>query len=121
MATFQKFEDIQVWQKARQATKRIYETTKNHEFSKDFGLANQVRRASVSVMSNIAEGNGRKTNKDFANFLVMSHGSAGEVQSHLYVALDLGYINHDEFSELYNSFDEISRMTMSLCRHLLKN
>ncbi len=71
-------------------------------------------------MANIAEGNGRKTNKDFANFLVMSHGSAAEVQSHLYIALDLGYISESEFSELYKVFDEISRMTMSLCKHLQK-
>ncbi|HEV7642641.1 MAG TPA: four helix bundle protein [Pyrinomonadaceae bacterium] len=120
MATFQRFEEMQVWQKARQATKCVYEITRNEIFSRDFGLANQIRRASVSVMANIAEGNGRKSNKDFANFLVMSHGSAAEVQSHLYIALDLGYINENEFSEIYKLFDEISRMTMSLCKHLQK-
>lgn len=92
MATFTKFEDIQAWQKARQATKKIYEVSRNKPFSLDL-VYDQIRRSAVSVMSNIAEGNGRRTNKDFANFLVLSHGSAAEVQSHLYVAFDLEYIN----------------------------
>lgn len=118
MSTFKKFEEIQAWQKARQATKRVYEVSRNKLFSRDFGLCDQIRRSSVSVMSNIAEGNGRRPNKDFANFLVLSHGSAAEVQSHLFVALDLSYISEDEFSELYKAFDEVSRMTMSLCQHL---
>lgn len=118
MATFKRFEDIQAWQKARQATSKIYKVTRNNLFSRDFGLSDQIRRSAVSVMSNIAEGNGRRTNKDFANFLVLSHGSAAEVQSHLYVALDLEYIGKDEFEELYGMFDEVSRMTMSLCQHL---
>lgn len=118
MATFKRFEDIQAWQKARKATKRIYEITGNQNFARDFGLRDQIRRASVSVMANIAEGNGRRTNKDFANFLVQSHGSAAEVQSHLYVALDLDYINKEGFSDLYQMFDEISRMTMALSIHL---
>lgn len=83
MASFKRFEDIQAWQKARLATKRVYEITRNKDFAKDFGLCDQIRRASISVMSNIAEGNGRKTNKDFAHFLVQSHASAAEVQSQL--------------------------------------
>lgn len=89
MAAFQKFEDIKAWQKARELTKEIYLATSDNLFSKDFGLRDQIRRASVSMMANIAEGYGRKTNKDFAHFLVIAHGSAAETQSHLYIALDL--------------------------------
>ncbi len=118
MATFKRFEEIQAWQKARLATKRVYQVSKNCEFAKDYGLCNQIRRASVSVMANIAEGNGRRTNNDFAAFLNQAHGSAAEVQSHLYVALDLGYIGQVDFDEVYNLFDEISRMLMALAQHL---
>jgi four helix bundle protein len=118
MATFKRFEEIQAWQKARLATRRVYQVSKKGEFVKDFGLCNQIRRASVSVMANIAEGNGRRTNNDFAAFLNQAHGSAAEVQSHLYVALDLEYLGQDDFAEIYNLFDEISRMLMALAQHL---
>ncbi len=69
-------------------------------------------------MANIAEGNGRRTNKDFASFLSQAHGSAAEVQSHLYVALDLEYLGQDDFNEIYGLFDEVSRMLMALAQHL---
>lgn len=118
MATFKRFEEIHAWQKARLATKRVYQVSKKTEFAKDFGLCNQIRRAAVSVMANIAEGNGRRTNNDFASFLVQTHGSAAEVQSHLYVALDLEYINQEDFEEIFSLCDEISRMSMALAQHL---
>src|SRR5688572_22315488 len=118
MASFRKFEDIEAWQKARLLTNHVYEVTRDAEFSRDFGLRDQIRRASNSVMANIAEGFGRRTNKDFANFLVMAHGSVAEVQSHLYIARDQTYITDTSFHELYTLADEISRMTMSLCQHL---
>ncbi len=121
MATFKNFEEIVAWQKARILTKRIYQVTADGKFSRDFGLSDQIRRASVSIMANIAEGFGRRTNKDFANFLVIAHGSAAEVQSHLYIALDLGYLLEETFDELYKLVDEISRMTMTLCQHLRKS
>jgi len=121
VAGFQRFEDIKAWQKARELTKEIYLTTSDNLFAKDFGLRDQIRRASVSIMANIAEGFGRRTNKDFANFLVISHASAAETQSHLYIALDLNYISSEKFTELYQLLDEISRMTMALCQHLRKN
>lgn len=101
MAKFKKFEEIQAWQKARKATTEIYKLTNKGDFSKDFGLREQIRRASVSIMANIAEGHGRRTNLEFANFLNISRGSAAEVQSHLYVALDLNYINRNEFDGIY--------------------
>lgn len=83
MATFKKFEDIQAWQKARRLTTRIYSITTSGRFSQDYGLRNQVQRASVSIMANIAEGFGRHSDKEFANFLSISHASVSEVQSHL--------------------------------------
>src|SRR5437763_16866023 len=100
MATFTRLEDIQVCKKARQLTKKIYEITANGDFAKDYGLRNQIQRASVSIMANIAEGFGRRSDKEFANFLNMAHGSATEVQYHLYVALDLAYISAVTFKEL---------------------
>jgi len=118
MAGFKKFEEIQAWQKARKATKRVYEVTSDGKFAKDFGLRDQIRRASVSVMANIAEGQGRFSNKEFANFLNIAHGSTAETQSHLYVALDLQYLNQDSFNELYDLLSEVARMTMSLMKHL---
>ncbi len=118
MAAFKKFEEIKAWLKARAATKRVYEVTSDGRFAKDFGLRDQIRRYAVSVMANIAEGQGRFSNKEFANFLNMAHGSVAETQSHLFVALDLKYLAEAAFSELYDLFDEIARMTMSLMKHL---
>jgi len=118
MPTFRKIEDIQAWQKARHATRLIYELTANGNFAKDFGLRNQIQRASVSIMANIAEGFGRRSDKEFANFLNMAHGSISETQSHLYVALDLSYIDHQSFTKLYELLDEVSRMTLVLAQHL---
>src|SRR5207253_10774367 len=116
MATFTRFEDIQAWQKARQVTKIIYEITADGRFAKDYSLRDQNQRASVSIMANIAEGFGRHSDKEFANFLNMAHGSVSEVQSHLYVAFDLSYIDQASFSTLYNLLDEISRMTLALAQ-----
>ena len=118
MATFKRFEDIQAWQKARQVTKIIYEITSNKSFAKDFGLCGQIQRASVSIMANIAEGFGRHSDKEFANFLNIAHGSTAETQSHLYIALDLQLIDQAIFKKLYDLLDEISRMTLSLTNHL---
>lgn len=121
MAGFRKFEDILAWQKAREVTRDIYQTTTQGDFSKDFDLRSQIRRASISIMANIAEGFGRRSDKEFANFLNISHASACEVQSHLYIALDLNYINQERFNILYNSLSEITRMIYSLTEHLRKS
>jgi len=120
MAVFKRFEDIKAWQKARDVTKLVYRISSDEKFFRDYGLRDQIRRSAVSIMANIAEGNGRKTNKDFANFLVIAHGSAAETQSHLYVALDLEYINQEQFTDVYEKLEETSKMTMALCTHLLK-
>lgn len=118
MATFKSLEDIQAWQKARQITRMVYEATVEGQFARDYGLRDQVRRASVSIMANIAEGFGRRSDKEFANFLNIAHGSISEVQSHLYVALDLNYIDQTSFARLNSLLDEISRMTLVLAQHL---
>ncbi len=118
MATFKRFEDIQAWQKARRVTRKIYEATATDRFARDFGLRDQIQRASISIMANIAEGFGRHTDKDFANFLSMAHASVSEVQSHLHVALDLSYVSEELFTEVDGLLDEVSRMTLVLARHL---
>ena len=120
MATFKRFEDILAWQKARQLTKEIYKITASRPFAQDYGLQRQLQRASVSIMANIAEGFGRHSDKEFANFLNISHASVSEVQSHLYVALDLAYIPNSVFEELYRLLDEVGRMTFMLAVHLRK-
>lgn len=118
MATIRRFEEIQAWQKARAITRMIYEATTQGNFERDFGLRDQIRRASVSVMANIAEGYGRRTDRDFAKFLDIAQGSLSETQSHLYIALDLGYVSDGQFDAIYAGLDEVGKMVNSLARHL---
>ncbi|RLB79363.1 MAG: four helix bundle protein [Deltaproteobacteria bacterium] len=101
MASIEKFEDIEAWQKARELTREIYRLTNQRAFAKDFGLRDQARRAAVSIMSNIAEGFGRGGNREFIQFLSMAKGSVSEVQAQLYVAVDAGYLTKDQFQQLY--------------------
>jgi four helix bundle protein len=121
MAGFKSFEDIKARQKAREVTRAIYRATTNGDFSKDYDLKSQIRRASISIMANIAEGFGRRSDKEFANFLNISHASACEVQSHLYIALGMNYTNQEDFKNLYDSLNEITRMLYALCEHLRKS
>ena len=121
MAKFSKFEEIVAWQKARDITLKVYKATSDGVFAKDFGLRDQIRRASVAIMANIAEGHGRRTNSEFANFLNLARGSAAEVQSHLHIAVGLNYISQEEFSDLYLGLDEVSRMTLALAQYLRQN
>lgn len=116
----EKFEDIEAWQKARKLVEEVYQVTGRGRFSMDFGLRDQIRRAAVSIMSAIAEGFGRRSNREFANFLNYSHGSIAELQSNLYVALDLDYIKKETCKSLYKQSDEISRMVLSLSAYLRK-
>lgn len=118
MATFKKFEEIIAWQKARAAVGLIYKLTSDGKFSKDFGLRDQIRRSAISIMANIAEGSGRKTDKEFANFLNIAHGSVTETQSHLYIARDLDYLSDEAFGPIFSLLDEVGRMTMALMKHL---
>ena len=104
------FEELNVYQKARNLTNEIYAITRKAPFAKDFSLLDQLRRAAVSVISNIAEGFERGGDKEFVQFLSISKGSCGEVKSHLYVALDQQYIDSTQFNRLYNSADGVGRL-----------
>ena len=99
---FIKFEDIEAWKLARELVKEIYQLTSVGAFSKDWGLRDQIQRAVVSIGSNIAEGHGRRGNKEMVKFLWIAKGSASEVQSQLYSACDLGYLTRQQFDLLYN-------------------
>lgn len=100
MATIEQFEDIEAWQKGRQLTRAIYRVSRQDAFARDFALRDQIRRASISITSNIAEGFERSNNNEFLRFLSYAKGSAGEVRSQLYVALDERYITQQQFEEL---------------------
>lgn len=104
------FEDILAWQKARLLTRDIYLATRDGEFRKDFGLAGQIQRAAVSIMANIAEGYERKGPGEFYRFLSIAKASCAEVGSHLYVALDTGYLSRAEFDQMQAQVREIGRM-----------
>ncbi len=121
MATFTTFEEIDAWQKSKELTNRIYRITGLGPFSKDYALKDQIRRASVSVMSNIAEGFERSGTREFAYFLATAKGSAGEVRSQLYVALDQGYITPAVFETLSTGASQISRMISGLMNYLRKS
>ncbi len=112
------FEDLEIWKVARRLTKRIYDLTSDRGFSKDPGLCDQIRRASVSVMSNIAEGFERGGNQEFLQFLSIAKGSSEEVRSQLYVALDQGYIPKKEAEALINEFKRLSVMINNFMEYL---
>ena len=118
MATIERFEDIKAWQAARDLVSAIYRVTAQGQFAKDFGLRDQVRRASVSVMSNIAEGFERSSDREFRRFLYIAKGSAGEVRSHLFVAVDLGYITAEEFSDLRTKSEEVAKSLSGFITYL---
>ena len=120
MATIKKFEEIEVWQRSRVLLNELYKITASKSFKSDFILKNQMLRASISIMSNIAEGFGRKSKKEFANFLNISHASAAELQSQLYIALDQKYIDKSLFENLYNECTEISKMILGFQNYLRK-
>jgi four helix bundle protein len=109
------FEEIQAWQKAREVVREVYKTCQDGRLNRDFGLRDQICRASVSSMSNIAEGFARKSDRDFARFLDIAKGSGTEVQSLLYVALDVGYVTQSEFDRLY----KLAAETVSLISGLI--
>ncbi len=118
MGRIERFEDIVAWQKARVLNLKIYRVTGQVDFAKDFTLRDQIRRASISIMLNIAEGFARHTPKEFARFLYIAHGSTAEVQSALYIALYLDYISDNEFKELYKITEEVSKIIAGFIRHL---
>jgi four helix bundle protein len=121
MPSIRRFEDIQAWQEARHLVKSIYEVTDAGPFSKDFGLRDQLRRAVVSISANIAEGFDCDSNIEFARFLGIARRSAIEVQSLLYIALDVGYINQETFQSHYNQANKIKAMLSAFKNSLKKN
>jgi four helix bundle protein len=120
MSKIHRFEDIEAWQMARQLTVAVYALTLQEKFDRDYGMKDQIRRASVSIMNNIAEGFERGSNKDFAKFLFISRGSAGEVRSLLYVAKDLGYISLEDFEGNKALCCRIGGALWGLIQHLKK-
>jgi len=118
MALIKKFEDIIAWQEARNLVKMVYKLTSTGDFSKDFGLRDQVRRASVSTMTNIAEGFDCESNLEFARFLVIARRSSVEVQSLLYAALDVGYVDENTCKTYYDQAYKTKGLINALKRSL---
>lgn len=116
----QRFEEMKVWRDARLLTKLIYQVTTCNGFKRDFGLRDQIQRATVSIMSNVAEGYERDNNKELIRFLKYSKGSVGEVRSLLYVAYDQEYIDNKQFSDLKNAATDISTQLANFIKYLQK-
>jgi four helix bundle protein len=121
MRKIEKFEDIQAWQEARALTNEIYTVSGSGQWAKDYALRDQSRRASISVMANIAEGSERLTDTEFARFLTMAKASAIEIKAQFYIALDQGYIDQNRFDELCEKCDKVSRYLGSFIRYLRQN
>lgn len=121
MATIKRFEDIRGWQSARKLTNLVYKMTSQGNFSKDFGLRDQIRRAAISVMSNIAEGFDAGSDAEFVRFLGYSRRSASEIQSQLYTALDQQYITQDLFDKTYQQAEIAKKQINALISYLHKS
>lgn len=104
------FEDLDVWKRSRELVNEIYLLTKKQRFCKDFGLVDQIRRSAVSVMSNIAEGFERGSNVEFIRFLYIAKASCAETRSHLFIALDQGYLTEDELEKTKTFAKSVSGM-----------
>ena len=118
MAKIQTFEDLIAWQRARELCKVIHRCTRGDRFAADRDLRRQIRRAAVSVVSNIAEGFERGRKAEFAHFLAIAKGSCGEVRAQLYVALDEGYISEEQFRDLNDAASETGRIIAGLRRSI---
>ena len=114
MSEVKRFEDLIAWQKARVLAREIYFATRQGAFAKDFGLAGQIQRAAVSIMSNIAEGFERRGRSEFHQFLFTAKASCAEVRSQLYVAYDIGYLSQSEFERLMACAEEVGRIVGGL-------
>jgi four helix bundle protein len=112
---------MHAWQSARELVRLVYEITKQPEFNRDFALRDQIRRAAISVMSNIAEGFGTGTDADFVRFLGYARRSTSETQSQLYAALDLDYIPPEKFDEIYTKANMTERQINALIGYLSRS
>ena len=121
MAGIARFEEIESWKTARQLTRVVYALSNQASFARDFGLRDQIRRASVSAMSNIAEGFESRTDVQFVNFLGMAKASAGEVRAQLYVALDQTYITDEQFKEAFALAETCARQISKFITYLEAN
>ena len=118
MPTIIRFEEIEAWQAARQLTQRVYAMTNEGLFARDYGLRDQMRRASVSIMSNIAEGFESRTPALFVEFLGRAKASAGELRAQAYVALDVGYFDQTQFEEIFALVEKCSRQISRFITYL---
>jgi four helix bundle protein len=118
MPTITRFEDIEAWQTARELTRMVYALTEQRQFAKDFGLRNQIQRAAVSVMSNVAEGFESRTQAQFLEYLGHSKASAGEVRGQLYIAIDLKYLTPEQFDQAYELADKSARQIARFMNYL---
>ena len=121
MATIRSFEEIEAWQKAREVTKTVYACSGTGAFAKDFCLRDQIRRAAVSIMSNIAEGFERGGTAEFSQFLAIAKGSAGEVEAQLFVALDQGYISQEKFESIKAGVTSIKKLIAGFMNYLKRS
>ena len=121
MPTLESFEDLDVWQSAREFVQEVYRVTRTGPLSKDYPLCNQMRRASISIMANIAEGFERDGNAEFVQFLSVAKASSGEVQSLLYIALDQDYLNERIFQRLRSMSNHINRQIARFIAYLRKS
>lgn len=115
---YKQFEDLPIWNESRELVKMIYKNTKESPMIKDFGFREQIQRASISTMNNIAEGFERNTNAEFVRFLFYSKGSAGEVRSMLYIANDLGYLPEAEFQSIHQKASDIIKQIANFIKYL---
>ncbi len=120
MGKLKRFEEMEVWAAARELTKNIYAITRNSLFYRDYRLRDQIRRASVSIAGNIAEGFESQRNPSFCRFLASARASAAEVRAQLYIALDLDYLSSADLSNLISQTESISRQITGLIKYLQK-
>lgn len=118
MGSIVKFEDLPIWKEGRELTRKVYSCSRRKPFVSDFPLVDQIRRACISITSNIAEGFDARSNAEFIRFLGYARRSISEVKNQLYVALDENYITHDEFSSLYEHSSTISKMLCGFMQYL---
>ena len=113
---YQSFKDLRVWQGAKELSVEIYTLTSTGKFTKDFGLREQIQRASISIPSNIAEGYERNSNKDFIRFLLIAKGSLSELRTQLEIAYEIGYIKKDKFESLDENCKKLGAMMTNLIK-----